>query len=212
MKVLSILSQRMVSISKPSAVGSKKPVLSALKETKKPIIANLKSYYSSAEEKLKDIYLDKIKNKKLTTHVEHNIYEYEHLPDAVKKCIRPSDVSRDGRIDQDKINQLWDAAKKANKPGVYGRAPVFRGEELPEATGLEATGLEATGLAEATDLTTVPELGIDITGSEVDILTGDILETTSNIGESELTEIVEKILDIDEDKANLLSDVIDILS
>lgn len=41
--------------------------------------------------------------------------------------MKPSDVFYNGHIDQSKINELWDAAKKVHELGVYGYAPHFRG-------------------------------------------------------------------------------------
>ncbi len=118
-------------------VNNKSGLNNALKELKlseKPAIANLKSYYATAEEKLNDILLERIEQKLSTYVVKHNISAFNSLPSAIKKCIKPADIGMDGHISQSYVDSLWDAAKKADKPGVYGIAPSFRGllKDMPE--------------------------------------------------------------------------------
>lgn len=93
-----------------------------------PIISNIRSWYRDAGEKLNDIFLEQTSNKASTYISGHNKDVYETLPKVIKDALKPSDVSYNGHVDQSKINELWEAAKKAHEPGVRGYAPIFRGE------------------------------------------------------------------------------------
>lgn len=114
----------------------------SLKTVKKPISANiLKSYYPTAEAKLNDIYLDRLKNKLPTNVVEHNLTEFNKLPKVIKDAIKPTDIAQNGHISQTQIDRLWEAGKAARKPGVYGPSPKFRG--LPEEKVLDLEQMES---------------------------------------------------------------------
>lgn len=145
-----------------------------LKTIEKPIIANLKSYYRNAKEKLNDIYLYRKEHNLSTQTVKYNRDQFEKLPDAIKDVIKPRDISNTGHIDQTYMEDIWESAKAAKKTGVCGKCPRFKGgpedgvldtlhtdiipevgmpnslDLIPEAPGL-ADGL-AGGLADNADV------------------------------------------------------------
>ncbi len=206
MKVLAVLSQKVLPSGKALGRSLKQPVSFVLKETQKPMIANLKGYYPSAEAKLNDILLDRLEQKRPTSVVEHNIAEFNRLPESIKDSIKPGDIYRDGHISQTKMNQVWEAAKEARRPGVYGRPPVFRGEEFPEASAVTETYPQS--LAD----TNLPELNIDLAVGEIDALADSVLETATNVADSEISVLAENVLEYNEENAELLNSIIDILS
>ncbi len=164
--------------------------------TDKPIIANLKSWYKDAGEKLNDIFLEQTINKTSTYVSKYNKDAYERLPQVIKDAIKPSDVSYNGHINQDKINELWEAAKKAHKPGVHGIAPVFRGgtdnpqEFLPSYfdTHMPIVGIEKPDIDLVSYVDTAPEHLVP-GGEEI---VGDIVDHIQEQGDN----IIEHLLDL----------------
>lgn len=127
-----------------------------LKTIEKPIIANLKSYYRNAEEKLNDIYLDRLKNKLPIDTVKHNRDQFDKLPDAIKDVIKPSDIDRIGHIRQSYVEDIWKSAKAAKKTGVYGNCPRFKGgPEDGVLDTLHTDIISEVGMTESLDL--IPE-------------------------------------------------------
>ena len=98
-----------------------------LQEVEAPMIACLKGYHKDTKDKLADIKMDRLRTRQSTSVVDHNMAQYDRLPESVKKALKPSDVYRDGHINQSRVNEIWDAAKDSGKAGVYGRPPFFRG-------------------------------------------------------------------------------------
>ena len=98
-----------------------------LELSQKPVIAEMQGYYAKASEKLSDIYLDRKADDLRTDVVQHNIKEFDNLPEAIKKCIKPSDIDRNGHIDQKLIDDLWKSGKETNAYGVWGNPPRFEG-------------------------------------------------------------------------------------
>lgn len=126
MRIFKVTSFRNYGFSKK--ILQPKQALKNLEVTDTPIISNIRSWYRDAGEKLNDIFLEQTSNKASTYVSGHNKDVYETLPKVIKDALKPSDVSYNGHIDQSKINELWEAARKAHEPGVYGYAPIFRGE------------------------------------------------------------------------------------
>ncbi len=111
-----------------------------------PIVANLKAYYQTAGEKLNDIFLDQTSKNWSTVTVEHNLDAYNRLPDYIKACLKPNDITVDGHISQGTINKLYDAARSAKKIPCYEYPPSFWGN--PEGHGkvaLENVDLDSIG-------------------------------------------------------------------
>ena len=125
MKVINISLFRKIFYNKPGMMP--KQISRTMDCTDKPIVANLKSWYNDAGEKLNDIFLEQTTDRASTYISKYNKDAYERLPQVIKDAIKPSDISYNGHISQYKINELWEAAKNAHKPGVYGMPPVFRG-------------------------------------------------------------------------------------
>ena len=179
-------------------------VTGTFKVADKPLIANMKTYYRTAIEKLNDIYLEKVKNRSYTGTVEHNIEAYEKLPKAVQDAILPKDITVDGHINQSTVNTLFDAAKVAGKPGNYSSVPTFWGR--PENIAELDTGVSdiitdeiSTGIAEHGDI--IAEAGAEhitelTTETLHESLADEIAETATEIGAETAQEgIVDHIID-----------------
>lgn len=181
MKILSIMAHKVAPQSKKAVSKVRKPLAATLTEVQKPVIANIKSYYTSAEAKLNDILLDRIKNRQSTSAVEYNISQFESLPKCIKDCIKPSDISRTGHISQTKINDLWETAKKADKPGVYGRPPTFRGNEDEAIAEAVESGALAVDKESASDISELNLENLDPELLEIlQTLNPDILDILSS--------------------------------
>lgn len=125
MRIFKVVSFRDYNFSKK--IMQPKQTLKTLGVVETPITSNIRSWYRDAGEKLNDIFLEQTANKTSTYISGHNKDVYEKLPKVIKDALKPSDVSCNGHIEQSKINELWEAAKKAHESGVYGYAPLFRG-------------------------------------------------------------------------------------
>jgi hypothetical protein len=141
----------------PKKILRPKQTLKTLEVTDTPITSNIRSWYRDAGEKLNDIFLEQTSNKDSTYISGHNKDVYEKLPKVIKDALKPSDVSYNGHIEQSKINELWEAAKKAHEPGVYGYAPIFRGalDESPNVIDEAIPSLEI----ESSDMDLVSHIG-----------------------------------------------------
>lgn len=151
------------------------------------VISALKSYYSSVAEKLNDIYLERKRNRQSTYIVENNIDSYEKLPAWLQKTLKPSDVGRDGHMNQGYIKGLWEAGQEAERPGVYGRCPIFKGEAGADA--IELPELEIDAVIEA------PAILSDVVEDNV-----EALASLSNVVEAsdvlENIDVIDKVVDI----------------
>ena len=141
----------------PKKILQPKQTSKTLEVVDTPIISNIRSWYRDAGEKLNDIFLEQTSNKASTYISGHNKDVYETLPKVIKDALKPSDVSYNGHIDQSKINELWEAAKKAHEPGVYGYTPIFRGA-LDESSNVINDAMPSLEI-ESHDLDLVSHIG-----------------------------------------------------
>lgn len=117
-----------------------------------PVIANLKSYYKTAGEKLNDIFLENQTKGFSTVTVEHNLDAYSNLPKVIKDCLKPSDISIDGHISQSTINKFYEAAKGAKKIPESSYPPSFWGNPAEHGTNaLENVNLDSIGHFDLSD-------------------------------------------------------------
>lgn len=217
MKVLSIIStitRTNVPVRKVQQVRNIAQNLEVAKSS--TITSALKSYYRDAGEKLNDILLDRKRQRLSTTVVEHNIDAYNKLPSWLQRTLRPSDVSKNGHMDQEYIRELWDAGKEAHRTGVAGRCPVFRGEaveeELAEDTlEIFSDNLPALSILDGNPteiLTTLDNLPAT-TGSLVDLEklgdAGGVADVTDVADVADVTDVVDsegviaKVIDVIQD-------------
>lgn len=150
------------SISKPLFNRFIKRPSVKLPEVSKPIIA---AYYRTAEEKLNDIYMDRLASHQSTTTVEHNIKVFNDLPEKIKKCIQPEDIDYTGHIDQTWFKSIWESAKKARTYGVYGVAPTFKGADdiaLEGINNVSAFALTTPNLGSEALRDSLPAINFDI--------------------------------------------------
>ena len=156
---------------------------------------------------MNDIYLDKIEHKQLTSAIEHNMEEYKRLPDSVKKYLKPADIDRYGHVNQDKVNEIWESAKKAEKLGVYGRPPVFRGDFIVE---LETSAKYPEITAMGVDSIEPPELDIKIPELEIDNLIGEAVASSAE-GIDDAKTLIEKVLESHDGDTGILGEILDAL-
>ena len=222
MKVLSIVSTITKANLPVRKVQQVRNIARNLEATKGSAITSaMKSYYRDVEEKLNDILLDRKRQHLSTTVVEHNIDAYNKLPAWLQKTLRPSDVSRNGHMDQDYIKELWDAGKEAHRYGVAGRCPVFRGEaenELAEnsldllSEGI-SSGILDTGatdvLATLDDISTAATniTGLEDLGNIANV--GDVAVAADVADIVDVTDVID-VVDVAEAKS-VIADVIDII-
>lgn len=175
-----------------------------LKTIEKPIIANLKSYYRTAKEKLSDIYLYRKEHNLSTETVKYNRDQFDKLPDAIKDVIKPSDIDRIGHIKQSYVEDIWESAKVAKKTGVCGKCPRFKGgpedgvldtfhtDSIPEVDMSNTLDLipEATGLANG--------LADGLAGGladNADVVSDIATDTASDLGEHAVG-LLKRLIDI----------------
>ena len=181
-------------------INSQKVFNENLKIVEKPIIANLKSFYRSAEEKLNDIYIERLQKRLPTQTVKYNLDKFEQLPDPIKNAIKPTDISKTGHIDQSHINNVWEAAKNAHKPGVHGICPRFSGH--PEEGILDT--FQADSILEL-DINDSLDLISDATGmadgladglvDNADVVSDIATDAASDLGEHGVS-LLERLIDI----------------
>ena len=175
-----------------------------LQEVKMPVIACLKGYYKNAGDKLADIKMDKLRTRQSTSVVDHNLEEYNRLPDAIKNSLKPSDVYTNGHISQSRVNELWETAKQSGKANVYGRPPYFRG--APE--DLDPQALETTGLMDVDSTCGVLD-DFGVSGADVDVLGGvsDVIDVSDIADVADVADVAGGALD----GLEIIGDIIDVL-